>query len=163
MLQSESIQKENKSVSRFLPVAPEEGLFASMLINVDPEVVFTICQEKMSLEKVLEGLPYKADQILDLKLVSANRKDDGQFEICLKNRPDSKLSGDLTLYIAEAYNGRGTLLSAEAGLDLWAPKSDSPSTLLNAFLKRLKALVETGEIATTKGQPNGNEEIKTLH
>jgi len=163
MLQSEISRRENKSISRMIPVVPEEGLFASMLINVDPEVVFTICQEEMSLEKVLEGLPYKADQVLDLRLVDANRNEDGQFVIRLKNKPESKLSGELTLFIGEAYNGRGTLLSAEAGLDLWKPKSDSPSTMLNAFLKRLKALVETGEIATIKGQPNGKNEIKTLH
>lgn len=163
MLESEQRSQTSKHSSRILPVVPEEGLFASMLINVDPEVVFTICQEEMSLEKVLEGLPYKADQILDLRLAEANRNKDGQYEICLKNKPESKLSGELKLLIAEAYNGRGTLLTAEAGLDLWKPKSDSPSILLNAFLKRLKALIETGEIATTKGQPSGREELKTLH
>lgn len=146
-----------------IPVVPEEGLFASMMINAEPEAVFTICQEEMSLEKVLEGLPYKADQILELSLVDANRNEDGQFVIRFKNKAGSKLSGELKLFIGEAYNGRGTLLSAEAGLDLWSPKTDSPSTMMNGFLKRLKSLVETGEIATTKGQPSGREEIKTLH
>lgn len=162
MLQSESTRRENKSVSRMIPVVPEEGLFASMMINADPEVVFTICQEEMSLEKVLEGLPYKADQILELSLVEAERRDN-QYVIRFKNKAGSKLEGELKLFIGEAYNGRGALLCAEAGLDLWTPKGDSPSTMMNAFLKRLKSLVETGEIATTKGQPSGREEKKTLH
>lgn len=163
MLESEQRSQMSKNSAPMLPVAPDEGLYASMLINSSPEVVFTICQEKMTLEKVLENLPYKADQILDLSLTEANQTEEGQYKICFKNRAGKKLSGDLDLFIGEAYNGRGTLLTAEAGLDIWKSESDSPSTLLNAFLKRLKALVETGEIATTKGQPNGNEELKTLH
>jgi uncharacterized membrane protein len=43
---------------------------------------------------------------------------------------------------------------------------EDPKTLVLTNLKRLKALLETGEIPTTKGQPSGREELKkpeTLH
>lgn len=163
MLQTENVQNQKKNTSRMIPVVPEEGLFSSMLINVSPEAVFTLCQDEKSLERVVQGLPLKAEKILKLELEDARQGDDGRYEVRFKNHRGSKLSGELRLFIGEAYNGRGTLLAAEAGLDLWSPHSDSPSTLMNAFLKRFKALIETGEIATIQGQPSGREELKTLH
>jgi hypothetical protein len=163
MLESEQRNHKSNHSARILPVVPEEGLYASMLINASPEVVFTLCQEKMSLEKVLEDLPYKASRLVALNLKEASETDDGHYKLRFKNYEDSKLSGTLDLFIAASYNGRGTLLTAEASLDIWKSGSDSPSTLLNGFLKRLKSLLETGEIATTKGQPSGRDELKTLH
>lgn len=141
----------------------EHGYYASASLTCSPEVVYQSCQNLQHVEKVLSDLPADLDNFLSLELVSAQEEGSNQFRIVWQNKKDQKISGNLTFLIKEAPYQRGSIITSEANFKKLNFKEDGPSTLMNLFLKRMKALIETGEVPTTKGQPSGREELKTLH
>lgn len=153
----------NKSESKgHFPLPEEEhGLFNSSTVRLEPDIVFDFCQKKENVEKVLADLPMGIDNFLDLTFVSAERTSQDQYEIKWKNKPESKVSGTLSFLLQKAPVDHGTILIAEAIFDNYNSKGQDPSDLMKIFLKRMKALLETGVIATTKGQPSGRDELKT--
>ena len=73
-----------------------------------------------------------------------------------------------SVWFTDAPGGRGTVITLAMDYDILGGKAaewiaffggEHPDTLAEANLKRLKAYIETGEIATTEGQPSGREEI----
>ena len=141
----------------------DHGYYASASLTCSPQVVYQNCQNLQHVEKVLSDLPADIDNFLSLELVSAKEEGSNQFRIVWQNNKDQKIAGKLTFLIQAGPAGRGTIITSEADFKKLNFKDDSPSTLMNLFLKRMKALIETGEIPTTKGQPSGREELKTLH
>lgn len=146
----------------------EHGYFNSVTIRLSPAEVFELCQDDGNVQKVLSDLPMDVENFLALDLISAENVGADQYKIIWENKSDTKIAGNLTFLLTEAPVDRGTILSAEADFRNFNFNDDSPSTLMNIFLKRFKALMETGEIATTKGQPSGREELnesrdQTLH
>lgn len=159
MNQTERSQKsQEKSQAPLLD--RDHGYFASASLTCSPQVVYQSCQNIHHVEKVLKDLPADLDNFLSLELVSAQEEGSNQFRIVWQNRKDQKIAGKLTFLIQEAPANRGTLITSEADFKKLNFKEDSPSTLMNLFLKRMKALIETGEIPTIKGQPSGREELK---
>lgn len=78
--------------------------------------------------------------------------------------PGSDIQVDGSVSFREMPNGRGTMITAElscrpgsksAGLQFARLLGKDPSFLVRGDLRRLKALVETGEIPTTEGQSHG--------
>ena len=75
----------------------------------------------------------------------------------------SGIDGEVEL--REAPGGLGTEVRVVASRDrqstlkeiIGAWKSDDPGESLNTQLREFKARLETGEVATTKGQPSGRE------
>jgi uncharacterized membrane protein len=73
------------------------------------------------------------------------------------------IDGDATF--SEAPGDLGTEVRVTAASDrqsafkeiVGAWKSDDPGDSLSTQLRQFKALLETGEVATTKGQPSGRE------
>lgn len=139
----------------------DHGYYNSQTILLDPVEVFNFCQDSQNVKKVLSDLPVDVENFLELNLLSAEQIETDQYRILWSNK--SKVSGNVTFLLKKAPFDRGTFLSAEASFDKFNFKEDGPSTLMNIFLKRFKALMETGEIPTVKGQPSGREELKTLH
>jgi len=164
---SEKILEDKKSQSQVPMLDKAAGFFNSATIAKDPDSVFDFCQIEANIEKVLTDLPLGVDNFLDLTLVSARRPGSGEYEIKWQNKPGTKVKGTLQFLLKRAPANRGTLLSAIAEFKELHPKDEGPSDMMNVFLKRMKALMETGEIPTTKGQPTGQQELsekeKTLH
>lgn len=141
----------------------DHGFFHSATIALDPEKVFELCQNSENVKKVLSDLPLEMDNLLDLDMISATKQKANEYKIEWSNKANSKLKGNVIFLLKEAPVERGTYLSAEASFEKFNFKDERPSFLMHVFLKRFKALIETGEIPTTKGQPSGREELKTLH
>ncbi len=136
----------------------ERGFFSSTNSPLDPEEVYNFCQNKQNVEKVLKDLPLNLDNFLELVLESSRKIDPDQYEIEWRNKPQSKFEGTLTFHILSAPANRGTHLTAIADFEKINFKTHGPSTLIEIFLRRMKALMETGEIPTTKGQTSGRKE-----
>jgi len=136
----------------------QRGFFSSTNSPLDPEQVYNFCQNKENVENVLQGLPLNLDNFLELVLDSSKQNENDQYEIRWINKPESKFEGSLTLHIISAPANRGSLVTAIADFEKVNFKTSKPSTLIEIFLRRMKALMETGEIATTKGQTSGRKE-----
>lgn len=136
-------------------VSPDHGYYAAVTVTTEPQEVQRICQDPSSVEKILTDLPMGVSKLFDFVLEDAS-----QERVVLRNdRP----SGTLTLnFEADPARG-GTIISADARIKGIHWNEEGPSTLMNIFLKRLKCLVETGEIPTTKGQPSGREILRPNH
>lgn len=153
----------SKKVSTGPLLEKDHGYFNSQMIALPPDKVFEFCQDSENVKKVLTDIPVDLDNFLDLQLVSATETETDQYKILWENKKQSKLTGKVSFLLKKAPLDRGTYLSAEATFANFSFKEEGPSSLMNVFLKRFKSLLETGEIATTKGQPSGREELKTLH
>jgi len=145
------------------PLEKEVGLYNSTTILMPPERIFEFCRNERNVEKVLENLPHGVDNFLDLSLIRAIQTDSGQYEILFENRTGQKTSGTLMFHLEIAPARRGTYVSAIATFTHLNSKSAKPSELIKIFLRRMKALAETGKIPTTKGQSSGREEYRTLN
>jgi uncharacterized membrane protein len=88
---------------------------------------------------------------------------EGEF-IAWRSLPDSEVSVDGFVSFSKATGHRGTLVEAmvsfrppagAAGRIAAKLMGKEPSFMMRNDLRRLKALLETGEIPTTEGQPHG--------
>jgi hypothetical protein len=158
---------ETEKVSSDLSFQPllekEHGHYACATILAAPEEIYHFCQYESHINQVLDDLPGDVENFLKLKLTSNKQINLDQYKILWENRPEAKLAGSVSFLIKKAPAQRGSFLTVEANFEKLNFKEDSPSTLMNLFIKRFKALIETGEIPTIKGQPSGREELRTLH
>ena len=88
--------------------------------------------------------------------------------IAWRSLPGSDIQVDGSVSFREMENGRGTLVTAElhcrpgskaGGLQFARLLGKDPSFLVLGDLRRLKALVESGEIPTTEGQSHGPRSV----
>ncbi|HXH30983.1 MAG TPA: hypothetical protein VNJ01_09245 [Bacteriovoracaceae bacterium] len=133
----------------------EKGLYNSITVTRPLDEVISICKDPTNVEKVLSDLPEGIENFFDLTLVSTS--DD---QLRWENKPKSKVKGTLIMDFASRPAGRGTIITSSAVLSNFALKKEESSDLMYVFLKRFKALIETGELASTKGQPSGRDELK---
>lgn len=145
----------------------DHGFFNSATITQSPRYIFEFCQNDENIKKILNDLPLNLENFLDLTLARAIELDSDQYKVEWKNRDEAEISGNLNFVLWPAPQGKGTLLIAEANFENTVEDDDNdPSDLIKVFLRRLKALAETGVIATTTGQPSGREAVaeeKTIH
>lgn len=144
------------------------GFYNSTTITKSPAEIYEFCLNEQNVEKALKDLPLGLENFLDLNLISSESTGNDQFEIRWENKPNSIVKGTLTFQLKNAPANRGTVIYATAAFNELQLKDQEPSDLVHYFLKRMKCLVETGEIPTTKGQPSGRDELspsedKTLH
>lgn len=135
-----------------------EGLYHSSSINKSPAEVYALCQRESTLKKVLSDLPEEIKNFLNLEFVSAIQVGLDTYEVHWKNKKNVEPHGTLSFIISPAPAGRGTVLIANGIFGNFSMNDEEPSDLINVFLKRVKALCETGQIATITGQPNGKDE-----
>lgn len=135
-----------------------EGLYHSSSVNKPPADVYSFCQNEANLTKVLSELPEKTKNFLDLEFVNANSISDDSYQVVWRNKKAADIHGTLTLTLSPAPADKGTVLIVNAIYGDYSMIDEEPSDLINIFLKRMKALCETGQLATTKGQPNGKDE-----
>lgn len=152
--------ERSESINSIPKLDREHGYFASASVTNSPEQVVAICRNHEPLERVLADLPEGIQNFLDLNLINVEELGDESYRVAWENSPKSKVTGTLIFLIKPAPLRGGSIITAEANFEKIKFKQDGPSTLMNLFLKRMKAIMETGVIATTKGQPSGREEIK---
>lgn len=143
--------------------AKETGFYHSASVLKSPQFVFDFLQNQDNILRSLENLPADFENYLNLELIKAEAIDADEYEISWRNSEDATVKGILNFHCQRASENRGTILLAQAIFDNFSTKEDDPSELIRFFLKRLKALMETGVLATTKGQPTGQNELKQLH
>ena len=158
----ENKQLRDQKTRSLMPMADRDrGFYHSQTVFLPIEDVYDFLQKKENVEKVLSHLPEKIHDYLKLEFIGASEAQDGGFVVDWENAEDAKLQGTLSFVLKEAPANRGTYVAAVAIFDKFSWKDEEPSDLMNGFLKRLKMLMETGQIATTKGQPSGREEISS--
>lgn len=164
-----TIQLENQYQGESFKATPikipqkETGYYHSTNILKSPQFVFDFLQNPENIHLSLQNLPQDIENYLDLELMKANATDADEYEISWKNARNSVVQGTINFHCQRASQNRGTILLAQAEFSNFSKDDDDPSELIRFFLKRLKALMETGVIATTLGQPSGQQELKTLH
>lgn len=151
--------RDNKSPTPTTMPDFNKGLYHSNTVNKEPEIVFNFVKDQANLKKILSDLPEGVENFLELEKVNSLTAANGQFKVEYKNNESAKMQGNLKIEIGSGPAGKGATLTAFADFGDYSFKDEGPSDLINIFLKRIKAMVETGMIATTKGQPNGNEEV----
>lgn len=139
-----------------------KGIYHSNTINKAPSEVYAFCQNEANLNQVLSNLPEKIENFLNLQFVGGYSLNDGMFKVEWKNKEKSDVSGHLILFISPRTIGEGSVVIANALFGEYRMENDGASDLINIFLKRMKALVETGQLATIKGQPNGKDEDEII-
>lgn len=163
-LSTESSQTET---SRPKALEQEKGFFHSCTVRLDPSKVFSLCLDENNLDKVIQSLPEFVSKRIQIDQI-AKDADEKNLKITWSNQKHSQIHFTANLFLSPAPADRGTYLAAEAFFEV--PKSKiltdilevedpEPSMLVGVFLRRLKCLFETGEIATTQGQPNGSDEL----
>lgn len=165
----ENIQNsvERSSSANSIPqLDKEHGYFGSASVTIEPSEVYEFCQNQSHVEKVLTNLPRGVKNFLELKLIGSEQIGPDEYRLEWENA--KKFSkGKLIFILKGSPLRKGTILTAEAIFKNIKFRDDGPSTLMNIFLKRMKALIETGVLATITGQPSGREELherkETLH
>lgn len=150
---TKTTQKNAATLPRFVVPDFTLGLYHSNTVNKDINSVREFARKESSVKALMNDLPEDMKNFLDLKLVDAAGP-----AIKYANHKDAKIQGELTLEFSEGPGGKGTVVRATATFAKYTSKDDGPSDLINLFLKRMKAMIETGVLATTKGQPNGKDE-----
>lgn len=146
-------------------IVPEKeiGHYHSANILKSPQFVYEFLQNPENLKQALQNLPDDLQNYLNLELIKANASDADEYEVIWENLEDSPVSGAISFHCQRAPENRGTILLAQASFSNFSSSDDDPSELIRFFVKRLKALMETGVIATIQGQPSGREELKLIH
>lgn len=132
----------------------DHGFYAAISVTNTLTEAKKFFSDPANVEKVLKDLPEGITNFLDLEAESLTGE-----SLVYRNR-GNLADGTLTFHLKEdSYHG-GTIITADAKLAKISFGEEGPSTLMNTFMKRMKNLLETGEVPTTKGQPSGREEIK---
>lgn len=167
-------------------VSSRKGLYKdetsqfAVTISKPPEVVFNFWRE-------LENLPLFMKDLKAIKVISPKKSHwTVELESGLKAEWDAEITAETpnemiswkslagaevetsgTVWFRQAPSGQGTVVSLTMDYSVpggklteWLTtlKGEDPDSLTFINLRRLKCFLETGEIATTKGQSSGREE-----
>jgi hypothetical protein len=152
---------QQKKDKRRTPILDKNSPYQSIRVSKDPEWVFNHCLHDGVMDRIMTDLPDGVTDFFELSFIAHQRLGNNGFEIDWKSKDNLDNEAIFTLAIERERLGRGTILSVQ-GFSTNMKSKEETSDLILVFLKRLKSLLETGEIATTKGQPSGREEL-TLH
>lgn len=167
----------------FMPQVQTKSRHA-ITINKDPEEVYWFVRNFENLLKFSKGfvdIKMRSEDVSEWKLQSKTGFDLSWTAKITEEVPGEKISwtSDSTftssevkisgsVWFIKAPANLGTILSVGIDYSIIGGKAaelvaffsgEDPDTLIATNLKRLKAYLETGEIATTEGQPSGREEI----
>jgi uncharacterized membrane protein len=95
-------------------------------------------------------------------------EDEANSRIAWRTLPDSSIEHEGIVSFEAAPGGRGTIVrvsmsyvppAGKIGVVVAKLLGEEPSVQIDGDLRRMKQLIETGEIATTEGQPTGRRSI----
>jgi uncharacterized membrane protein len=165
------IRESMASAAQDLPVT------VTLMINSPPEKIYEFWRKLENLPRFMQHLESvretgertsqwvaKAPGRVRLQWQSEIVEDEPNRFISWRTREGSEVNHCGSVRFDTAPGGRGTLLRLEMYYGLPGGRigqqaakllSAAPETVIKEDLRRLKQLIETGEIATTRGQPSG--------
>lgn len=155
-------EAEAKTKSRHAITINRPPVEVVSLLTESPDIIYTLAGAEMRLDEHAAGM------IFDLKV---QMEEDG---ISFESNDDAEIKVSGKIQIAQGPDIESTVLTVSADYSLPGGKlqewlkmfaGHDPDTVILVQMKRLKALIETGEIPTTVGQPSGreHESSKTIH
>ena len=177
------IEKNNQTLPRVAPGNVKSRQCVTILKS--PQEVYEFWRD-------LPNLKYFMKDISDIQILSATRSkwtvrlksgftaewiaeivDDKPGELISWRTVEGEVKTEGSVWFSRAPADKGTIVSMAMTYQVPGGKltelatkmsGEDPDALAITNLKRLKAFLEVGEIATTEGQPSGREEIpETLH
>ena len=161
--------------------APGVEIYETIVINADPATLYDFWSRVENLPRFmqhLERVTPKDERVShwvargpagtrvewDSQIVAAepNRR------IAWQTLPGSQIEHEGSVSFAPAAGGRGTRLDVQlcylppvgrAAVPIARLLGEEPRVQINADLRRLKQVIETGEIASTSGQPSGRRSM----
>lgn len=155
--------------------------YAITIEDKKPSEVYTFWRDFKNLTLFMKGLseihilsPQKSHWVVELKSgvkaewdAKITQEQFGEM-ISWQSMPDSQVTTKGTVYFTKASGNEGTQVTLSMEYSVPGGKltelatalmGESPDQLVQINLKRLKSYLETGEIPTIEGQPNGEEEL----
>jgi uncharacterized membrane protein len=156
---------------------------ASVIINASPEEVYRFWRDFENLPGFMRHLD--SVNVLDdrrsqwtaigpmgvrVRWTAEIINDQPNRSISWRSTPGSEIEVHGTVYFRPAIAGRGTIVEADIsygtpvgnmGRSLMKIVGKDPRFLMEQDLRRLKALMEAGELPTTEGQPHGPRGVMT--
>ena len=178
--QHELLRENNRNI---MPQVDSKSRHA-ITINKSSEEVYSFIRDFENLTKILKGfvdIRMLSESVSQWKVQSKTGFDLSWTAQITEEVPNEKISWASpqsftssevkikgSVWFIKAPANLGTIVSLAMDYDIIGGKAaewvaffsgEDPDTLAQTNLKRLKAYLETGEIATTEGQPSGREEI----
>jgi uncharacterized membrane protein len=163
------------------PHEPIEAVTKSITINATPEVIYGFWRKLENFPRFMRHLeevratsertshwiakaPAGATVEWDAEIV----EDEANSRIAWRTLPDSPVEHEGIVSFEPAPGGRGTIVRVEmsyvppagkVGVQIAKLFGEEPSVQIDSDLRRMKQLIETGEIATTDGQSTGRRSV----
>jgi uncharacterized membrane protein len=163
------------------PHEPIEVVSKAITINAAPEVIYKFWRNLENFPRFMNHLeevkttgertshwiakaPAGTSVEWDAEIVA----DEANARIAWRTLPDSTVEHEGIVSFEPALGGRGTIVRVEmsyvppagkVGVMLAKMFGEEPSVQIDGDLRRMKQLIETGEIATTDGQPTGRRSV----
>jgi uncharacterized membrane protein len=163
------------------PDEPVETVVKAITINAAPDVIYRFWRD-------LENFPRFMQHIEEVRSTSERTshwiakapagttiewdaeivEDEANARIAWRTLPDSAVEHEGIVSFEPAIGGRGTIVrvsmsyvppAGKVGLQIAKLFGEEPNRQIDGDLRRMKQLIETGEIATTDGQPSGRRSI----
>jgi uncharacterized membrane protein len=161
--------------------APVETVAKSITINTPPETLYRFW-------RTLENFPRFMRHLEEVKTTGERTshwvarapagtrvewdaeivEDEANARIAWRTLPDSSVEHEGVVSFEAAPGGRGTIVrvsmsyvppAGKLGVHFAKLFGEEPNLQIDGDLRRLKQLIETGEIATTEGQPSGRRSM----
>lgn len=174
-------QRTQPRSDRTIQEKKQSGTYQSITINSPRSEVFAYWRD-------LENLPSFMTDLTSVEILTTTRSKwvvtlksgqsvEWEAEITAERHGEMMLWSSIegsqvetsgAIYFSDASAGRGTVVELEMSYRVPGGKlgelmtklsGEDPKSLARTNLRRLKAILETGEIATIQGQPSGREEL----
>jgi len=160
---------------------PVETVTKSITINASPEVLYRFWRNLENFPRFMRHLEEvkatgertshwiaKAPGGTTVEWDAEIVEDEANSRLAWRTLPDTSVEHEGIVSFEPAPGGRGTIVRVEMSYVPPAGKigvvvakmfGEEPSVQIDGDLRRMKQLIETGEIATTEGQPTGRRSI----
>jgi uncharacterized membrane protein len=170
-----------RTLSQMETSAPEEIVSESRTINSTPEALYTFWKNVENLPRFMSHLESvmptgestshwiaKAPAGMSVEWDAEIVRDDPNEGLSWQTVPGSEVTHEGTVRFEPDPSGRGTVArvqmryvppAGKVGVQLAKLFGEEPKLQIKDDLRRLKQLIETGEVATTLGQPTGQRSL----
>lgn len=171
----------SREFSRMEESEPEEIVSESRAINSTPEALYTFWKNVENLPRFMSHLESvtptgertshwvaRAPAGMSVEWDAEIVRDDPNEGLSWQTVPGSEVTHEGTVRFEPDTTGRGTVVrvqmryippAGKVGVQLAKLFGEEPKVQIKDDLRRLKQLIETGEVATTLGQPTGRRSL----
>lgn len=171
----------SRELSRMRAIEPEEIISESRAINSTPEALYSFWKNVENLPRFMSHLESvtpidertshwvaKAPAGMTVEWDAEIVRDDPNEGLAWQTVPGSEVTHEGTVRFERDPTGRGTVVrvqmryippAGKVGVQLAKLFGEEPKVQIKDDLRRLKQLIETGEVATNLGQPVGRRSM----